>query len=111
MASRGGRAGRTLAQTELSAAGRSAPVAGTSRDWSPHGRSPGSSVYPRPGCSLTDALSMSRSKPAIPDVLRAAPLFKPLIDSEIELLAARSVSQTFAPGQMLFSESEACKGL
>src|SRR5579862_5152680 len=53
---------------------------------------------------------MSHRQP-ITDVLRAAPLFKPLTDSEIQLLAARSTLQTHGAGQMLFSEAEACKGL
>lgn len=47
----------------------------------------------------------------IPPVLRAAQLFAALTDSEIQVLAARSVLQHHAAGQLLFSESEACKGL
>lgn len=47
----------------------------------------------------------------ITGILRAAPLFVALTDSEIELLSARSVLQTFSAGQLLFAEAEACKGL
>jgi CRP/FNR family transcriptional regulator, cyclic AMP receptor protein len=54
---------------------------------------------------------MSHRQSTMTDVLRAARLFKPLTDSEIQLLAARSTLQTHAAGQMLFSEAEACKGL
>lgn len=49
--------------------------------------------------------------PATTEVLRAAALFAPLTDSEIQLLARRSVLQAYAAGQLLFSEGEPCKGL
>jgi len=54
---------------------------------------------------------MPRHQATITNVLRAAPLFVALTDSEIQLLAARSVLQAYAAGQLLFSEAEACKGL
>jgi len=51
------------------------------------------------------------SRPAITTVLKATPLFAGLTESELELLAARSMLQPYAPGQLLFSEGEPSKGL
>jgi CRP/FNR family cyclic AMP-dependent transcriptional regulator len=44
-------------------------------------------------------------------VLKRARLFSSLSPAEVELLAARTVVKVFAPGELLFSEGEPCKGL
>ena len=54
---------------------------------------------------------MPLQQKAIAAVLRAAPLFKALTDSEIQSLAARCILESYSPGQTLFSEAEPCKGL
>jgi CRP/FNR family transcriptional regulator len=43
--------------------------------------------------------------------LKATPLFAALDELELNSLAARSGIQSYSPGQILFSEGEACKGL
>jgi CRP/FNR family cyclic AMP-dependent transcriptional regulator len=45
------------------------------------------------------------------EILKATPLFAALDELELNSLAARCGIQTFSPGQILFSEGEACKGL
>jgi CRP/FNR family transcriptional regulator, cyclic AMP receptor protein len=44
-------------------------------------------------------------------ILRATPLFGALNEAELNSLAARSRIRSFAPGEILFSEGEPCKGL
>jgi CRP-like cAMP-binding protein len=44
-------------------------------------------------------------------VLKATPLFAALDESELNSLAARCGSRPYSPGEILFSEGEACKGL
>jgi CRP/FNR family transcriptional regulator, cyclic AMP receptor protein len=44
-------------------------------------------------------------------ILKAAPLFSGLDDSELSSLAARSGTHSYAPGEVLFAEGEPCKGL
>ncbi len=44
-------------------------------------------------------------------ILKATPLFAALDDSEVTSLAERCGIRPYAPGEMLFSEGEACKGL
>ncbi len=45
------------------------------------------------------------------DILKATPLFAALDDLELNSLAGRCGIQAYSPGQILFSEGEACKGL
>jgi len=44
-------------------------------------------------------------------ILKATPLFAALDESEISSLAARCGIRRYSPGEVLFSESEPCKGL
>lgn len=43
--------------------------------------------------------------------LRRIPLFGPLTDVELELLARRSVEKRYAPGEALFHEGDECEGI
>jgi CRP/FNR family transcriptional regulator len=43
--------------------------------------------------------------------LRKAPLFAKLEGAPLEYLAARALRKAFAPGEVIFSEGEPCKGL
>ena len=45
------------------------------------------------------------------EILKATPLFAALDELELNSLAARCGIQSYSPGQILFSEGEACKGL
>ncbi len=47
----------------------------------------------------------------IAQLLRRSPLFAPLTDAEIDFLCARTGSRSYAAGELLFSEGEACAGL
>jgi CRP/FNR family cyclic AMP-dependent transcriptional regulator len=49
--------------------------------------------------------------PSPRQILKATPLFAALDDSEVNSLAARCGIRPFAPGEILFSEGEPCKGL
>lgn len=44
-------------------------------------------------------------------MLKGIPLFAALTDREIEFLSARTAVQSYAPGQLLFSEGDPCGGL
>ena len=54
---------------------------------------------------------MPSDRPLPIAILRSAPLFAALTDAEIQLLSARSGMRRFGPGEVLFSEGEACTGL
>ena len=43
--------------------------------------------------------------------LRSTPLFAGLSDSELQTIAERAVLKSFGPGELLFSEGDACSGL
>lgn len=43
--------------------------------------------------------------------LRDVPLFADLTEAELELLAERALSRKYQPGEMIFSEGDACEGL
>jgi CRP/FNR family transcriptional regulator, cyclic AMP receptor protein len=43
--------------------------------------------------------------------LRQTPLFAPLSEPELKLVAARSTTRVYSAGELLFSEGEPCKGL
>jgi len=45
------------------------------------------------------------------NILKSTPLFAALDDSEVNSLAARCGIRPYAPGEILFSEGEPCKGL
>ena len=47
----------------------------------------------------------------IASTLRQTPLFASLNDPELSLVAARSSTRSYAAGELLFSEGEACRGL
>jgi CRP/FNR family transcriptional regulator, cyclic AMP receptor protein len=50
-------------------------------------------------------------KSVVPGILTAAPLFAALTDGEIQALSARTAVRSFSPGELLFSEGDACTGL
>lgn len=50
-------------------------------------------------------------KPAITQILKTSPLFATLTDSELSFIAARSGVRSYASGEQLFSEGQACAGL
>ncbi len=54
-------------------------------------------------------MSSGRSQVAV--ALKAAALFAPLDDSEIDFIAARAGLKTYVPGEMLFAEGDPCAGL
>lgn len=43
--------------------------------------------------------------------LRRIPLFGPLTEAELELLARRSIEKRYAPGEALFHEGDECEGI
>ena len=43
--------------------------------------------------------------------LRKTPLFAPLDNLELQLIAARATVRTYSPGELLFSEGDQCAGL
>ena len=45
------------------------------------------------------------------EILKRAALFSSLSQAELKSLGARTVMKTFAPGELLFTEGEPCKGL
>ena len=47
----------------------------------------------------------------VASTLRQTPLFASLSDPELSLVAARSSTRSYAAGELLFSEGEACRGL
>ncbi len=47
----------------------------------------------------------------VASVLKTVALFAPLTDDELQFLAARSSLKSYASGQLLFSEGDACSGL
>lgn len=49
--------------------------------------------------------------PPIKQILKATPLFAALDDAELNSLASRCGIQSYASGELLFSEGEACTGL
>lgn len=54
---------------------------------------------------------MSEIRSQIAVALRRAQLFAGLTDEEMESLSARAVRKLYQPGEMLFSEGDACAGL
>ncbi len=54
--------------------------------------------------------SMADVKPTISAILKGAPLFAELTDTEIESLAARAVVRSYSAGELLFSEGNPCAG-
>ncbi len=44
-------------------------------------------------------------------VLRRVPLFADLSDTEVKFLAERAVPRRYSPGELIFSEGDACPGL
>ncbi len=54
---------------------------------------------------------MPIDRPNLVRVLKTAPLFAALTDSEIQVLSARSGARSYSPGELLFSEGEPCAGL
>src|SRR5215831_2738411 len=54
---------------------------------------------------------MSGSAASSKSILKATPLFAALDESEISSLAARCGIRPYAPGEVLFTEGEPCKGL
>ena len=55
--------------------------------------------------------SMADVKPKVSAILKGAPLFAALTDTEIESLAARAVVRSYSAGESLFSEGDPCAGL
>jgi CRP/FNR family transcriptional regulator len=55
--------------------------------------------------------AMAGVKPNVSAILKAAPLFTALTDTEIKSLAARTDVRAYAPGELLFSEGDPCAGL
>jgi CRP/FNR family transcriptional regulator len=55
--------------------------------------------------------AMAGVKPNVPAILKAAPLFAALTDSEIDFLAARTAVRSYSPGELLFSEGDPSGGL
>ncbi len=51
------------------------------------------------------------TKAPVADVLRRVPLFVDLSDTEINFLAQHAVPRHFKPGDLVFSEGDACPGL
>jgi CRP-like cAMP-binding protein len=49
--------------------------------------------------------------PSSREILKATPLFAALDDAEVNSLAVRCGIRPYSPGEILFSEGEACKGL
>lgn len=45
------------------------------------------------------------------DVLRRVPLFADLSETELKFLAQRAVPRRYSPGELVFSEGDACAGL
>jgi CRP/FNR family cyclic AMP-dependent transcriptional regulator len=54
---------------------------------------------------------MSQTIPVAKQILKSTPLFAALDEAEISSLAARSGIRAYEPGELLFAESEPCKGL
>jgi len=54
---------------------------------------------------------MADVKPKVAAILKGAPLFAALTDTEIQSLAARAVVRCYSAGESLFSEGEPCAGL
>jgi len=54
---------------------------------------------------------MAQGKSNVSTVLKGAPLFAALTESEIDSLAARTAVRSYGPGEMLFSEGAPCAGL
>ncbi len=54
---------------------------------------------------------MGNMKSAITQILKNSPLFAALTESELSFLAARTGVSSYAPGELLFSEGQACAGL
>ncbi|MEJ2007224.1 MAG: Crp/Fnr family transcriptional regulator [Acidobacteriota bacterium] len=54
---------------------------------------------------------MSESKAKRIESLRSVPLFAGLTEPELGLLADRALSRKYQPGEMIFSEGDACEGL
>lgn len=54
---------------------------------------------------------MPVERPSPVEVLKAAPLFAALTETEIQALSARTATRSCSPGELLFSEGEPCAGL
>ena len=55
--------------------------------------------------------SMADVKPKVSAILKGAPLFAALTDTEIQSLAARTVVRSYSAGESLFSAGDPCAGL
>lgn len=51
------------------------------------------------------------ARPALSSTLRSASIFAALTELELQLLAARSGSQAYQAGELLFNEGDPCRGL
>jgi CRP/FNR family transcriptional regulator, cyclic AMP receptor protein len=54
---------------------------------------------------------MAVGKSVVSAILKCAPLFAALTDSEIESLSARTAVRSYSAGELLFSEGDPCAGL
>lgn len=54
---------------------------------------------------------MAETRAAFRDTLAKVAIFSDLTDSELQFLAERAVPRQFAPGEVVFSEGDACAGL
>jgi CRP/FNR family transcriptional regulator, cyclic AMP receptor protein len=54
---------------------------------------------------------MTNAKAGVTETLRGVPIFSGLSDTEMKFLAERAVPRQYGPGELLFSEGDACAGL
>lgn len=54
---------------------------------------------------------MPANSPAVLETLRKVPLFADLTETEMQFLSQRAVPRQFEPGEIIFSEGDACAGL